>query len=240
MHTPSFAAAVLAFAAAAAVAQNTVSSESKRPATTTPSTVTTESAGRQPGSAQGNVAPPAGSSGTATGGGAGQSAGNTPGVTTHSGTVAPTTGTVGTGNAMTANSGDRQASGRDRKAEDAWARAHRASKIIGTEVRNRQGQKLGEIKDVVLGSNGTVAYAVVNTGGFLGMRNRMHAIPWTAMQTNTGDRHFLLDMDKERLTRAPGFDDKQWPNMADERWNSETRGFYANPPGTGAQPPANR
>lgn len=213
----------LALACTVALAQNTVSSESKRPATTTPGSATTESAGRQPGSSQGNATPANAGMGTGTGG---SSAGNTTGVTTHSGTVGATTGTVGTGNAMTADSGDREASRRDRKSEDAWARAHRVSKIIGTEVRNRQGQKLGDIKDVVLGNDGTVAYAVVNTGGFLGVRNRMHAIPWNALQKNSGDAHFLLDMDKERLAKAPGFDDKQWPNMADERWNSETRGHY--------------
>lgn len=221
--------AVLALACASAVAQNTVNSESKRPATVPNSTVTTESAGRQPGSNQGNVAPPA-TAGT----GAGASVGNTPGGTTHSGTVGATTGTVGTGDALSANSGDRDATARDRKAEDAWARAHRTSKIVGTEVRNRQGEKLGEIKDIVLGSNGTVAYAVVSTGGFLGLRDRLHAIPWTALQTNTGQRHFLLDMDKERLTKAPGFSDKQWPNMADERWNSQTRSHYGTAPAAAA------
>lgn len=214
--------AALALACSAAGAQNTVSSESKRPATTTPSTVTTESVGRQPGSNEGNVTP------AGTGGSGGSGTGNMRGATTHSGTVGSTTGTVGTGDAMTANSGDRDATKRDRKTEEAWARTHRVSKIIGTEVRNRQGQKLGEIKDVVLGTNGMVAYAVVNTGGFLGVRNRMHAIPWNALQKNSGDNHFLLDMDKERLTKAPGFDDKQWPNMADERWNSDVRGHYGN------------
>lgn len=205
----------LLLVAQGAIAQNEVTSESKRPATTTAPATTTENAGRQPSSAQGNTGAPRGGN-----------AGNMTGATTHSGTVGATTGTVGTGDATTANSGNRRASKEDRRAEDRWGQAHRASKIIGTEVRNRQGQKLGDIKDLVLDSNGGVAYAVVSTGGFLGVRNRMHAIPWNALQTNTGDRHFLLDMDKDRLSKAPGFDNQQWPNMADERWNSETRGYY--------------
>jgi sporulation protein YlmC with PRC-barrel domain len=111
-------------------------------------------------------------------------------------------------------------------AEKAWERTHRASRIIGTDVRNRQGQKIGDIKDVVLDPDGLVAYAVVSTGGFLGVGDRLHAIPWTALQKDGEQNHFVLDMDKQRLSKAPGFDSKHWPNMAEERWNSETRGYY--------------
>jgi sporulation protein YlmC with PRC-barrel domain len=114
-------------------------------------------------------------------------------------------------------------------AERNWERTHRLSKIIGTDVRNRQGQKIGDIKDVVLDDRGQIAYTVVATGGFLGMGDRLHAIPWAALQKDGATSHFVLDIDKERLKKAPGFDSRHWPNMAEERWNSETRGFYANP-----------
>jgi sporulation protein YlmC with PRC-barrel domain len=107
-------------------------------------------------------------------------------------------------------------------AEKAWERTHRVSRIIGTDVRNRQGQKIGDIKDVVLDRSGQVAYAVVSTGGFLGVGDRLHAIPWTALQQDGEQNHFVLDIDKQRLGKAPGFDAKHWPNMAEERWNSET------------------
>lgn len=113
--------------------------------------------------------------------------------------------------------------------ERAWERTHRASKIIGTDVRNRQGQKIGDIKDVVLDANGQIAYTVVATGGFLGIGDRLHAIPWSALQKDGQTPHFVLDIDRERLKRAPGFDSRHWPNMADERWNTETRNYYADP-----------
>ncbi|MED5619000.1 PRC-barrel domain-containing protein [Ideonella sp. BN130291] len=127
----------------------------------------------------------------------------------------------------TTTSGERAA--QDRNAERGWERTHRVSRIIGTDVRNRQGQKIGDIKDVVLDDRGQIAYAVVSTGGFLGMGDRLHAIPWAALQKDGDKAHLVLDIDKERLKKAPGFDSRHWPNMAEERWNSETRGFYANP-----------
>jgi hypothetical protein len=61
------------------------------------------------------------------------------------------------------------------------------------------------------------------------MRDRLHAIPWAALQKAGDKHHFVLDIDRERLKKAPGFDSQHWPNMAEERWNSETRGFYGNP-----------
>lgn len=146
--------------------------------------------------------------------------------TTPSGTVGSATGTNATGNATTANTGDRVAA-TDRSQEKAWERTHRASKIIGTDVRNRQGQKIGDIKDVVLDAGGQIAYTVVSTGGFLGVGDRMHAIPWTALQKDGTNNYFVLDMDKERLKSAPGFDSRHWPNMADERWNTDTRNYYS-------------
>jgi sporulation protein YlmC with PRC-barrel domain len=124
----------------------------------------------------------------------------------------------------------------DRSVSKAWERAHRASKIIGTDVRNRQGQRIGDVKDVVLDPNGTIAYAVVSTGGFLGVGDRLHAIPWTALQKDDDRGYFVLDIDKQRLGQAPGFDSKHWPDMAEERWNSQNRSFYATPPGGPAAP----
>lgn len=152
----------------------------------------------------------------------------TTGSTSAAGTAGAATGTIGTGNATTANSGDRAAA-TDRASEKAWERTHRASKMIGTDVRNRQGQKIGDVKDVVLDANGQIAYTVVSTGGFLGVGDRLHAIPWTALQKDTSSNHFVLDMDKQRLKDAPGFDSKHWPNFADEHWNTENRNHYANP-----------
>lgn len=106
-----------------------------------------------------------------------------------------------------------------------WEREHRASKIIGTDVRNRQGEKVGDIKDLIIDRNGAISLAIVSTGGFLGIGDRLHAVPWSALQTSSGkDR--LLDIDKARLKEAPGFDSRSWPNLGDERWLNENRRYF--------------
>lgn len=108
-----------------------------------------------------------------------------------------------------------------------WERTHRATRIIGTDVRNLQGQKIGDVKDIVLDDRGGVAYAVVSTGGFLGMGDRLHAVPWQSLQLHaTGKDHYVLDIDKARLALVPGFTSKSWPDFTDARWNAENRKHY--------------
>jgi len=115
------------------------------------------------------------------------------------------------------------------RAERDWERRHRASKIIGTNVRNRQGEKIGDVEDIVLDRNGTVAYAVVSTGGFLGIGDRLHAIPWKALQPVANEDHLVLDIDRKRLQAAPGFPANTWPNFNDEKWNADNRLAYPVP-----------
>lgn len=112
------------------------------------------------------------------------------------------------------------------RAERDWERRHRASKIIGTNVRNKQGEKIGDIEDIVLDRSGNVAYAVVSTGGFLGIGDRRHAVPWKALQVQANEDFLVLDIDRKRLQAAPGFASKSWPNFADERWNTENMRAY--------------
>lgn len=119
-----------------------------------------------------------------------------------------------------------------------WERVHRASKIIGTDVINRQGEKIGDIEDIVLDGKGTIAYAVVSTGGFLGIGDRLHAVPWQSLQTQTGRSAFILDIDKERLKNAPGFDKKNWPNLSDDKWSSENSRHFPREHPTGSAPRA--
>jgi sporulation protein YlmC with PRC-barrel domain len=112
------------------------------------------------------------------------------------------------------------------RANQAWERRHRASRIIGTDVNNRQGEKIGDIEDVVLDRNGSVAYAVVSTGGFLGIGDRLHAVPWKALTLHANEDHYILDVDRKRLLAAPGFPSASWPNFSDAGWIKENRRAY--------------
>jgi sporulation protein YlmC with PRC-barrel domain len=104
----------------------------------------------------------------------------------------------------------------------------RASKIIGTKVKNSKGESLGDIKDLVMDpENGQVVYGVVSFGGILGMGDKLFAIPWGALVWNFDKKYYILDLDKETLKKAPGFDKKHWPDSSDkwERLREELNQF---------------
>ena len=108
----------------------------------------------------------------------------------------------------------------------------RASKLIGTDVENAQGEDLGKIEDVVLDpQDGRVAYAVLSFGGFLGLGEKFFAVPWSALAAKAGeDDTLILNVDKEKLKNAPGFNKSSWPNMADRTWGKEIHSYYGVPP----------
>lgn len=102
-----------------------------------------------------------------------------------------------------------------------------ASTITGDEVCNMQDEKLGKIQDIMLDiTEGKIRYAVLSSGGFLGMGDRLFAVPWKALKLDKENHRFMLDVDVERLKNAPGFNQDQWPNMADPAWNSTVESYY--------------
>ena len=102
-----------------------------------------------------------------------------------------------------------------------------ANTLIGNDVYNHNAEDLGDIKEIMLDlRNGTVAYAVLSFGGFLGMREKLFAVPWQALTLDTQHKRFVLNVEKERLQNAPGFDKDKWPNMADQSWANEIHSYY--------------
>ncbi len=102
-----------------------------------------------------------------------------------------------------------------------------ADTLIGNDVYNRADEDLGDIKEIMLDlQSGRVAYAVLSFGGFLGMGEKLFAVPWQALTLDTANHRFTLDVDRDRLKDAPGFDPDRWPDMADESWARGVHAFY--------------
>lgn len=102
-----------------------------------------------------------------------------------------------------------------------------AGTLIGDDVYNTKEEAIGDIKEIMLDTlSGTVVYAVVAAGGFLGMGSKLFAVPWKALKMDAANKRFTLDISKERMKDAPGFDKDHWPDMADPSWNKEVRNFY--------------
>lgn len=109
-----------------------------------------------------------------------------------------------------------------------------ADTLLGEDVYNRQDEQLGDIKEIMLDMrSGAVAYAVLSFGGFLGMGEKLFAVPWKALTLDTVNKRFILDASKEKLESAPGFDPDQWPDMADQSWINQIESYYG-VPATGA------
>ena len=102
-----------------------------------------------------------------------------------------------------------------------------ADTLLGEDVYNAQNESLGDIKEFMLDMRtGKVAYAVLSFGGFLGMGEKLFAVPWGALKLDTVNKRFVLNVSKDRLEHAPGFDANRWPDMADETWASEIHQYY--------------
>ena len=102
-----------------------------------------------------------------------------------------------------------------------------ASTLEGNNVVNRANESLGEVKEIMLDvPSGRIAYAVMTSGGFLGLGDRLFAIPFSALTLDTEEKQFILDVSKDRLKDAPGFDKDHWPSMADTTWGGDVHRYY--------------
>jgi sporulation protein YlmC with PRC-barrel domain len=90
-----------------------------------------------------------------------------------------------------------------------------AATIIGNKVVDTDGEQLGNIKDLVIDlDDAQIAYAVLSFGGFLGLGDKLFAIPLEALTFDTRANQVVLDVDKDVLKNAPGFDKDKWPDTA--------------------------
>lgn len=102
-----------------------------------------------------------------------------------------------------------------------------ADTLIGEDVYNRQDEDLGDIKEIMLDMRGgQIAYAVLSFGGWLGMGDKLFAVPWQALELDTVNKRFLLDVSKDHLKNAPGFDQDNWPDMASAEFTTQLHSFY--------------
>ncbi|GAA0546369.1 PRC-barrel domain-containing protein [Rheinheimera aquimaris] len=103
-----------------------------------------------------------------------------------------------------------------------------ANTLLGNDVFNHKEESLGDIKEIMLNvGTGKVSYAVLSFGTFLGMGEKLFAVPWDALKLDTQNKRFVLAIEKERLSKAPGFDKHKWPNMADQAWAKGIDDYYS-------------
>jgi sporulation protein YlmC with PRC-barrel domain len=114
-----------------------------------------------------------------------------------------------------------------RPSEGERINAFMAENIIGSKVQNMQGVDLGVIKDVVIDvDTGRVLYAILDFGGFLGIGDKLFPVPWHSLAPLPSEGIFFMNISKEKLEKAPGFNKDNLPDMGDVHWGAAINQFY--------------
>ena len=105
--------------------------------------------------------------------------------------------------------------------------ANKASKLIGMHVKNKENEEVGKVKDLAIDfQSGKVAYAVVSVGSTLGFGGKMVAIPLQALTLKPGDKAVVVDLPKQQISQAQGFNEQSWPDL-DAAQKGQTIGLAA-------------
>lgn len=101
----------------------------------------------------------------------------------------------------------------------------KGSELKGFDVKSPTGEELGDVREIAIDTNGRVNYVVLSVGGFLGIDNRLVAVPWDAMKSSPGgkkgdEKMLTLAATKEQLERAPQFEEgkEHMAKMCDPKW----------------------
>jgi len=99
--------------------------------------------------------------------------------------------------------------------------------IIGKNVKNYKDEDLGKILEIMIDKlNGKISYVVLESGSFLGMGGKLFALPWNAIKHDIANDYFLLDIDKEKIKKADGFDKDNWPDMSSPLFADTLSKYY--------------
>jgi hypothetical protein len=106
-----------------------------------------------------------------------------------------------------------------------------SNKVEGTPVYNRKGERLGDVYNFMVDKySGQVAYAVMSFGGFLGIGESYHPLPWKVLDYDTRLGGYVVDLDEERLRGAPSYSRNEAPDWSSREWGTRVHDYYGVPP----------
>jgi sporulation protein YlmC with PRC-barrel domain len=102
-----------------------------------------------------------------------------------------------------------------------------SNRVEGTAVYNREGEKLGRIENFMVDKvSGRSEYAVMSFGGFLGIGDQHHPVPWSSLTYDTNAGGYVIDADRARLQGAPVYKSSETPNWSDRQWGQRVHQYY--------------
>jgi sporulation protein YlmC with PRC-barrel domain len=109
-------------------------------------------------------------------------------------------------------------------------RAIRAKKVIGTNVKDTSGKKIGEIEDVMLDKqSNSIMFAVVGFGGFLGMAEKYHPVPWSSLDYDAAEDAYVVGYTKAQLEAAPAASIDELTRDDGTLFRDRTYAYYKQP-----------
>ena len=112
-------------------------------------------------------------------------------------------------------------------ATDETSRLIASDKVEGTAVYNRQGERLGSVDNFMVDKrSGQVEYAVMSFGGFLGIGDSYHPLPWKSLKYDTSMGGYVVDLDKNRLQGAPSYASSETPDWSDPSYGRRIDDYY--------------
>lgn len=102
-----------------------------------------------------------------------------------------------------------------------------ADTLVGDKIHNVAGENLGKLESFMIDmDSGKVEYAVLSFGGVMGLGDKFFAVPFDVLKLDTEHHAFELDVEKDRLKNAPGFDKDAWPSSSDQKFHTLVRDFW--------------
>ena len=118
-------------------------------------------------------------------------------------------------------------------ATDETDRLISSDKVVGTAVYDLRGNHLGSVYSLMVDKiSGQVAYAVMSFGGFLGIGENYHPLPWRLLKYDIRQGGYVVDLDRGRLEGAPSYTASSLPNWADRNYGQRVDEYYGVPPYT--------
>jgi sporulation protein YlmC with PRC-barrel domain len=107
----------------------------------------------------------------------------------------------------------------------------RSGTLFGYQVKSPQGEDLGKIEEIMIDMEAKrIAYAIVSFGGFLSLGDKWVPVPWEALTFRPDEKLLILQIEKEKLQKAPNFDKATLPELANRQWGAVIHAYYGYPP----------
>ena len=101
------------------------------------------------------------------------------------------------------------------------------SKVTGAEVYNKDAENIGKIHDLMLDKrSGQIAYAVMSFGGFLGLGENYHPIPWKLLTYSPALGGYVVNLTRTQLDASPSYSEGVDPDWANESYGSDLEGYW--------------